>query len=63
MYSPKRDNDAKGRGKGKRVTNETDRVYQSYSARRMYAVSFQLALQAELIARYKSPWLEKVLNN
>lgn len=55
MYSPKRDNDAKGREKGKRVTNETDRVYQSYSARRMYAVSFQLALQAELIARYKSP--------
>lgn len=54
MYSPKRDNDAKGRGKGKRVTNETDCVYQ-YSARRMYAVSFQLALQAELIARYKSP--------
>lgn len=44
---------------GTRITNETGHVYQLYSTRRAYAVSFQLALQAELIARYKSPRLKK----
>lgn len=33
------------------------------TVRRAYAVSFQLALQAELIARYKSPLLKNLLNN
>lgn len=52
MCSPRADN-------GAQITNETGHVYQLYSSRRAYVVSFQLVLQDELIARYKLPRLKK----